>query len=137
MSSLVVDRRVVWDSRILKQVDEAKTTIMDFKRRGHEILKANGEPMQRFHPSLEEVIIKVEKIPSHVLKILTPNGDDRIVWDKDNGPEAMEAKDKFHELIKKGYKAFSVDQGGKRKRHIKEFDVEAEEILMIPETAKG
>ena len=134
---LVVDRRVVWDRTRLKEIDEAKAIILDFKRKGHEILKANGELMERFHPSLEEVIIKVKRIPQKILKILTPNGDDRIVWDKDNGPEALEAKQKFGELIGKGYKAFSVDQNGKRKRQITEFDVEAEEILMIPKTAKA
>ena len=44
---------------------------------------------------------------------------------------------RYYTLTKKGYKAYSVDRNGNKNRRIKEFDVDAEEILMIPPTAKG
>lgn len=137
VENLVMDRRIIWDSKSLKQIDQAKAEIMKFKRAGHMILKANGEIMERFNPRLEEVIIKTKKLYNHILKILTENGDDRITWDKENGPQAKAAKERFLKLLDQGYMAFSVDNKGKKNRRIKEFDVDAEEIIMVPKTVKG
>jgi hypothetical protein len=84
------------------------------------------------------VVIKAQKvIAKHVMKILCPAGDERVVWDKDNGQEAMQAKERFKDLLKKKYKAYSVDARGKKNRPIEEFDVDAEEILMVPPTSAG
>ena len=137
MNALVMDQRIVWDSKSLKQIDEAKALIMKYKRMGHEILLANGKIMEKWSPRYEEVIVKASSVLKRTMKILSQSGDDRIVWDSDNGQEAKEAKKKFAELLNKGYKAYSVDVQGKRNRRIEEFDVEAEEILMVPPTAKG
>ena len=137
MDTLVMDQRIVWDSTRLKEVDEAKAIIMKYKRKGYEILLASGEKMEKWSPRYEEVVIKAKKVLKKTMKILCQSGDDRIVWDCDNGNEAKEAKKKFVELLGKGYKAYSVDLNGNKNRRIKEFDVEAEEILMVPPTAKG
>lgn len=135
--TLVMDERIVWDSRSLKQIDEAKMQIMKYKRLGHQIFLANDKPMEKFSAGLEEVIVRVQRIQKCIMKILSDNGDDRIVWDKDNGKEAKEAKAKFVELLGKNYKAYSVDVSGKKHKRIEEFDVDAQEILMIPPTARG
>jgi len=136
-TELVMDQRIIWDSKRLKQVDEAKMRIMAFKRQGYQILLVSGLPMEKFRPNLEEVIVKATKFGKGILKILTEQGDERLVWDKERGQEAKEAKKKFLEFLQKGYKAYSVDVNGKKNRKIEEFDVDAEEILMIPPTAKG
>lgn len=137
VSELVMDQRIVWNRSRLKEIDEAKKIIMKYKRLGHEILKADGAIMDRFNPALEEVLIKTKIIAKHIMKILTDKGDERLVWDKDNGPEAKQAKKKFLELLKKGYKAFSVDARSEKNKRIKEFDIDAEEILMVPQTVRG
>lgn len=134
---LVMDRRVVWNSMKLKEIDEAKSVVMKFKRLGYEIVLSNGKPMEKFKPSFEEVIIKAKRVYRNILKILTEDGDDRLTWDRENGQQAKEAKAKFFEFLKKGYKAFSVDVKGEKNRRIDEFDVDAEEILMIPPTSQG
>ena len=137
MQDLVMDERVVWNPMSLREIDEAKSRIMKYKRMGHQILLANGSPMEKFTAGLAEVVIKAERIAQHVMKILSKSGDDRIVWDKDNGKEAKEAKAKFTELLGKNYKAYSVDVNGKKHKRIEEFDVDAQEILMVPPTARG
>ena len=121
---LVMDRRIVWDSRKLKEIDEAKATIRTYRAQGYVIVKADGTPLDKFIPSLEEVIVKAQKVLKSVMRILCEKGDERLVWDKENGKEAKEAKAKFEELLKKGYTAFSVDFKGKKNRKIEEFDVE-------------
>jgi len=137
VADIALDRRVIWDSKRLREIDEAKKIVMDYKKAGYVILKGDGSPMERFHPSLQEVIIKATKIARSVMKILDVTGDTRITWDKENGKEALEAKQKFQDLLKQGYKAYSVTASGNKGRKIEEFDVDAQEILMIPETRKG
>lgn len=139
---LVLDRRIVWDASRMKEVEQAKKEIMFYKRTGHEILTVDvlgnaSKPMKFFRPRLEAVIVKAKKIGGHVMKILCDKGDERVVWDKDNGTEAKQAKKKFNDLLTEGYKAYSVDIKGKKNRRIEEFDVDSEEILMIPPTARG
>ena len=138
MTDLVMDRRITWDRARLKEIDEAKTMILKYRRMGYPVLKEDGTEMERFDPSLEEVLIKAQRIMGKkTLKILNEHGDERLVWDMNNGREAKEAKKKFLDYINKGYKAYSVDTEGTKNRRISEFDVEAEEILMVPPTVKG
>ena len=137
MNPLVMDRRIVWDCTRLKEVDEAKVLIRQYRAEGYVITKADGTLLDKFRPSLEEAIVKAQKVIKKVMVILSEKGDERLVWDKENGKEAKEAKAKFEDLIKKGYMAFSVDAKGKKNRKIEEFDVDAEEILMVPKTVRG
>lgn len=137
MSSMVMNQRIVWDSKHKKQVEEAKQEFLKFKREGYIITDEAGQNIDHFRPHFEELIICAKGTKKNCMKILSESGDDRIIWDMNNGREAKEAKSKFVELLKKGYKAYSVDAKGKKNRRIEEFDVEAEEILMVPPTAKG
>lgn len=63
-------------------------------------------------------------------RILSQNGDDRIVWDRRKPDEVREAFAKFKELLAKGYTAYAVLSSGKRGHKITEFDPSLEEILM-------
>ncbi len=137
VKELVMPKKILWDSKSLKSIDQAKKIIMEYKKAGYMILKINGKIMERFNPRLEEVVIKTKKIFAHIMKILDVTGDDRLTWDRDNGKEAKEAKKRFYELLKQGYMAFSVDNKSERNRRINEFDVDAEEILMVPKTVKA
>ena len=136
---LIMDQRIVWDKCRLKEIDQAKKMYLKFKRQGYKITQEDKITIvKKFNPALEAIVILVKKITAqHQMKILTPNGDDRLVWDKEKGREAKEAKNRFNELIDKGYKAYSVKQDGDKNRRITEFDVDAEELLLIPETVKG
>ena len=134
---LVLNLRLVWDSKSLKEIDQAKQEYLKYKKKGYIITQENGATVERFNPNLEAIIVLAKKTSKHILKILTPKGDERVVWDKDNGPEAKQAKAKFNELLDKGYTAYSVDREGKKNRKIIEFDIDAEEILMVPKTIKG
>lgn len=137
MAELVMPRKIIWNKFNKKEVEQAKKTLMEFKRKGYELLKPDGKIMERFSPILEEVRVLTKGVAKSVMKILDDTGDERIVWDKDNGREAKQAKKKFLELLKKGYTAFSVDHQSEKNRKITEFDIDAEEILMVPETVKG
>jgi hypothetical protein len=48
MSELVMDLRLVWDSRKLKEIDEAKAEYRKYRAEGYEIVKPDGTPLDRF-----------------------------------------------------------------------------------------
>ena len=135
---LVLPTRVIWSANNKKEVEEAKQEFLNYKRQGYVIQRIDGTPIENFRPQYEEVIVQPHKVNGgHVMKVLCEKGDERLTWDCENGREAKEAKKKFQDLLKNGYKAYSVDNSGKKNRRIQEFDVDAEEILMVPPTAKG
>ena len=135
---LVLDRRIMWDKTHLKQIDQAKKEYLKWKRKGYVItLEDKMTVIERFNPAFEEIVVLTRKVTKHVMKILNQEGDERIVWDKENGMEAKQAKERFLKLLKDGWLAYSVDRDGNKNRKITEFDVDAEEILMVPKTAKG
>lgn len=136
---LVMNTRFCWDTGDRKQVEEAKQWFVSFKRKGVAIQDSDGKTVQFFRPYYGELVALAGAVPAgkRLLKVLCEKGDERIVWDVNNGCQGKEAKEKFLDLIKKGYSAYSVDSRGRKNKRIDEFDVEAEEILMIPPTAKG
>lgn len=64
------------------------------------------------------------------LHILSKNGDDRIVWDRRFKDQIEQAKQKFYEMLDKGYIAYVVGPDGKEGRRITRFNPDAEEILI-------
>ncbi len=80
-----------------------------------------------------------------VMRILSQNGDDRVIWDRRDKKQVKEAMVKFLELIKKGFTAYVVGGDGQRGHKIDTFDpgleeilmAKAKEILMVPKTVPG
>ena len=65
-------------------------------------------------------------------------GDDRIIWDRRFLDSIKEARERFYELLDKGYKAFSVLADGKRsRRQVFEFSPDLEEIILVAPVAAG
>jgi hypothetical protein len=66
------------------------------------------------------------------MRILSENGDDRIVWSRRIADEVRDAFDKFKELIDKGYRAYAILSDGSRGHELFEFDPSVEECLLVP-----
>lgn len=75
--------------------------------------------------------------PAHELVILDSTGDTKIIWDSENDDEIEVAKDTFKKLTKKGYLAFKVKKGGEKGEVVKEFDADAERLILTPPIAGG
>lgn len=80
----------------------------------------------------------------HVFRILSQDGDERIVWDRLDPKQVKEAFNKFKELVKKGYTAFAMLASGQRGHKITEFDpslqevlLSSKEVLLVPPTVPG
>lgn len=79
-----------------------------------------------------------EDVPN-VMAIMDPSaGDLKIIWDPGNKAEVKAAKDQFDALIKKGqHLAYKVTAKGGKGEQIREFDPEAEKIILAPALRGG
>lgn len=71
------------------------------------------------------------------LLVLDVSGDTKIIWDPDKPEEVENARETFNRLRKKGYAAYSVNRKGDKGEVIREFDPEAEKLILAPATVGG
>jgi hypothetical protein len=71
------------------------------------------------------------------LAIMDTTGDTKVMWDSDNKDEVETAKETFLRLKKKGYIAYTVKGKGEKGEIMKEFDPNAERIVMTPPAIGG
>jgi hypothetical protein len=71
------------------------------------------------------------------LVILDASGDTRIIWDPDKPAEVEHAKKTFAEFKAKGYLAYKVDRKGDKGEVLRDFDAEAEKMILAPRTIGG
>jgi hypothetical protein len=66
------------------------------------------------------------------------DGDQRLMWDRDNADEVDAARAMFDTLTAKGYSAFEAEgkQGNQGKR-LRKFDPKAERIIMVKQLVGG
>jgi len=74
---------------------------------------------------------------NRIIRFLDSSGDRRLVWRKESPDEVKEAKKAFREALAKGGLAYKVDEDGQRSSQIREFDPNAEEIVVMPMVTGG
>jgi hypothetical protein len=72
-----------------------------------------------------------------ILATLAPAGDLKSTWDSERPDEVSAARKQFDDLTKKGYLAFKVKKDGDKGELIREFDPEAEKIILSPPVRGG
>lgn len=72
-----------------------------------------------------------------VMATLSRAGDVRVIWDPGNKEEVAAAKRSFDDLTKKGHLAFAVKKTGEKGVQVREFDPEAEKIILAPPMRGG
>lgn len=73
----------------------------------------------------------------HVILTLDRRGDSRFSWNPQNRADVEAAREHFQKLKDKGHLAYRVRNGEKTAETISEFDPEAREIVMVPQTVGG
>lgn len=72
------------------------------------------------------------------LAILDDTGDTKVMWSKDNDDEVDAARAQFNTLTRKGYTAYrATGKDGKKGEQIREFDPDAERIILVPPVQGG
>jgi len=64
------------------------------------------------------------------MSVLGKEGDTKVIWDSDQQAEVDAARAQFDALKKEGYAAFNVKKDGEKGSVMKEFDPDAEKIIM-------
>jgi len=77
--------------------------------------------------------------PKHVMAIMGPKGDLKVMWDPARQDEVDVARKQFDELTtKKNYVAFRVTgKEGEKGEQIRTFDPEAGRIILAPQIRGG
>jgi len=120
---------VTWDPEVYEQVADARKQIKD--------LEAQGYVRGAYAPG-EVVLQPPERNPNiGVFRVLSQNGDDRIVWDRTDPAQVREAYTKFNALIAKGYAAYATHSDGRKGHKIDLFDPGLQEIILVPGTVPG
>jgi len=82
----------------------------------------------------------IEVPPGHGMMHTTTHedGDQRVMWDRNNQDEVDAARRTFDDLISKGYSGFVAEgkQGDQGKR-LRRFDPDAERIILIKPNQGG
>lgn len=79
----------------------------------------------------------MDVVQKNVMSVMGLEGDTKTIWDKDKPDEVDAAKIQFDALKKKGYLAFKVDDKGEKGELMREFDPNAQKVIMSPPVIGG
>lgn len=71
------------------------------------------------------------------LSVLDHTGDTRIEWDSEDPASVEIARASFNVARRKGHFAYRLTSGDRRGEQIREFDPEAERIVLSPQLVGG
>lgn len=72
------------------------------------------------------------------LAIMDHSGDTKLMWDSENEDETENARRTFATMKAKGFMAYTVKgKSGDKGEVIREFDPDAESIIMVPQMKGG
>jgi hypothetical protein len=72
-----------------------------------------------------------------VMHVLDATGDTKIIWDRGSEEEVDNARATFERLAKQGYRAYQVNRRGEKGEMVREFDPNAEKLILAPATVGG
>lgn len=130
------DKLITWDHDNLKEVKEAEEEIEKFRRLGFSLFARipGGATMKAPEPTEHQLIYRV----------LSKNGDDRLIWDRRDPDQVVEAKAKFQEYMDEEYKAYVCRRDGTKGSQIDSFDsllqeviMEKGQVVMVPKAMPG
>jgi hypothetical protein len=90
--------------------------------------------MEQIGVVMDEADIPVGR---NFLAIHSHLGDTKVIWDPHNPDEVAAAKQQFDTLKKKGFIAYTVTKKGDKGDIIREFDPDAEKIILSPPVTGG
>ena len=84
-----------------------------------------------------DAVIEAPESTKRELAILDHTGDTKIIWDSEKPAEVDHARETFNAMKKKGYIAYKVNKKGDQGEVMREFDPDAEKMIMAPQTVGG
>jgi hypothetical protein len=132
LGGLATDRGhvIAYDQTSMQESLEAAATVSQYIKQGYQVRKDSH---------MGEIHLLPPDRPKNqgLFRVLSQNGDDRIVWDRTSPDEVREAYTKFDDFIARKYTAYAIMRDGTRGPKIDAFDPGMEEILFVPDTYPG
>ncbi|NIT77372.1 MAG: hypothetical protein GWO44_10910 [Thermoplasmata archaeon] len=127
-------KQIQWDPTLSEDWEAADRKIRDLRNQGFTLRAVAGD--------LKKAGIAFMDPPARdpnliLFRVLSDEGDTRLVWDRREPDQVKEAYARFKELLDKGYTAYCVRSDGKKGSKLEEFDPLHEEIVMVPKTMPG
>jgi hypothetical protein len=70
-------------------------------------------------------------------KVLDPNGHTRTTWDTANPADVETARRIYNDLVRRGFRAFRMDERGREGVPKRGFDPKDKETLLVPPIRAG
>lgn len=120
-------QRVQWDPQNAAARMEALGKINALMARGFTVKEQLDDEM---------LLVPPPRDPHQILlRILDDNGDSRLLWDRRELAECEDARQKFNDYLKKGYKAYVCRSDGSKGARVETFDALLEEVIVAPKAA--
>lgn len=118
-------KEFAWDPLNADEANEIMRAIEPLLKQGYKgFMDLEGGSAVLMPPPLDE--------DHFMLRVLTENGDDRLVWNRRSLAQIEDARKTFNEYLAKGYKAYVVRRsGGSPGAKILSFDSLYEEVVMV------
>jgi hypothetical protein len=117
-------KRVVWDIDKPGDYEAASKTIEEFMAMGYAVdYVTAGEAHLTPPPRASDQLL---------IRVLDDNGDSRILWNRHKQGEVEDARRRFDEYMKKGYRAYVCRSDGSKGARVETFDALLEEIIVAP-----
>ena len=127
-------KQIQWDPTIPQDWEDADKRIREYRNLGFTLRSVAGDLKTVGIAFMDPPV----RDPNLILfRVLSNEGDTRLVWDRREPPQVKEAYQRFKDLLGSGYTAYAVRSDGKKGSRLDEFDPLHEEILMVPKTMPG
>lgn len=127
-------KQIQWDPTLAEDWKAADKKIRELRNQGFTLRAVVGDLQQTGVAFMDPPT----RDPNTILfRVLSDEGDTRLVWDRREAAQVKEAYQRFRELLDEGHTAYVVRSDGKKGSKLDEFDPLHEEILMVPKTMPG
>lgn len=122
--STELPKRVVWDP------DKAD----DYKAAFQRVKELTDQGFTVDYTGVGEVLLSPPPFNSDqlLIRVLDDSGDSRILWNRKRQAEVEDARRRFDEYMKKGYRAYVCRSDGSKGARVETFDALLEEIIVAP-----
>ena len=128
---------VEWDDSNLKEIEDAKTIYRQARQAGRIIVDMVGGTIGGFRASLKafKVLEKALSDTQFSMRIINETGDELVIWDSNIKKEVNEASKLFEKYLKKGWRAYAINDDGTTGIRIVSFDSDLEEVIFDDKTS--
>jgi hypothetical protein len=138
-SKTELPKRLVWNSHDAAECADITKKLAEYLHKGFTVEELSVGDILLNPPAESEDV--------QICRVLDPTGDTRLVWNRNILSEITEARKKFDDYLRLGYRAYVCRQDGKKGSKVDSFDALLEELivdktnpssgLLVPSTKPG